>query len=188
MNTLPPEPSAKDQISATFIKALMRYIRANTLLNGPGYKTKRGPNGTTLELKPSKGVSSSPAAKIPGRFEITLTPDEIPEGSEPEEQTYTATFRNPYYDIGGKTYEMTAEGESDAVTLEGIKDGSIIFIKISAKGSETEAELGTFTSLVELKSEQENKVDYYTIPLYKVQGGSIACDFRTGPISAMWEA
>lgn len=51
MNTLPPEPSAKDPISATLMKALMRYIRANTLLDGPGYKTKRGPNGTTLDIK-----------------------------------------------------------------------------------------------------------------------------------------
>lgn len=184
MNTLPPEPSAKDPVSATFIKALMRYIRANTLLNGPGYKTKRGPNGTTLELKPSKGASSSPAAKIPGRFEITLTADEMPEGSEPEEQTYTATFNNPYYDIGGKTYEMSDE----EVSLEGIKDGSIIYIKISAEGSGTGAELGTSLSLTELQSLQENSMGYYTIPLYKVQGGSVVCDFRTGPIAGMGEA
>lgn len=125
------------------------------------------------------------AAKIPGRFEITLTADEMPEGSEPEEQTYTATFKNPYYDIGGKTYEMTAEGESDAVTLEGIKDGSIICLIISA-GEIITAELEKSGSLAELRESQQD-VTRYSTPLYKISGGSVVCDFRNGPVFVMGE-
>lgn len=125
---------------------------------------------------------------IPGRFEITITPDDPPEEGSEEKQTYTATFENPYYDIGGKTYEMSSGSEEEDVSLEDIKDGSIIFIKISAEGSETGAELGTAASLRELQSVQENEPGKYTIPLYKVEGGSVTCDFRTGPIAGMGEA
>ena len=72
MNTLPPEPSAHDKISASFMKALMRYIRANTLLNGPGYRTKRGPNGTTLDIERVRGDAGVAAPRTPCRFDVTL--------------------------------------------------------------------------------------------------------------------
>lgn len=189
MNTLPPEPSAKDPISATFIKALMRYIRANTILNGPGYRTNRGPNGTTLKLNPSKGVAA-PAAKIPGRFEIlSITANEPQEDDEEEEQerTYTVAFTNPYYDIGGKTYEIPVDEEADppAVYIEEVKDGDLIVLKIKAGESRSE-ELVTVGTLLELQQLQDD-VAYYSIPLYKIDGGSAVCDFRTGPISGMGE-
>lgn len=75
MNLLPPEPSANDKISATFMKALMRYIRANTLLNGPGYRTKRGPNGTTLEIGKAAHARQAASALQPWTFTCTEDPD-----------------------------------------------------------------------------------------------------------------
>lgn len=187
MIALPPEPSAKDPISATFMKALMRCIRANTLINGPGYRTKRGPNGTTLELLASQSAKSV-LAKDNGRFAINLVREEQEEGSE-SEQTYSATFANPYYDIGGKTYEMTADEEADppAVHLEGIPDGAIVILVVDASGTQHSASLDYCQRIQELQDQQENDVEHYTIPLYRVQGGKVVCDFRTGPISGMGE-
>lgn len=76
MNLLPPEPSANDKISATFIKALMRYIRSNTLLNGPGYKTKRGPNGTTLEIGKAAHARQAASALQPWKvFGLKMSED-----------------------------------------------------------------------------------------------------------------
>ena len=134
-------------------------------------------------------IHTGESATIPGRFEISLKAEDPQESDEEEEQeqTYSATFANPYYEIGGKTYEMPADEEADppAVGLGGIKDGDIIVLKIAAGQSRGE-ELVTVGSLAELQTLQED-VAYYSIPLYKVQGGSVVCDFRTGPISGMGE-
>lgn len=95
MNTLPPEPSAHDRISASFMKALMRYIRANTLLNGPGYKTKRGPNGTTLEIEPGKR-DRRVAAVLPWSFSCAEKED--PEN--PGEKKRTGGWDNCRLQVG----------------------------------------------------------------------------------------
>ena len=118
---------------------------------------------------------------FPGRFEIlSLTPDEPP-GSE-EEQTYTATFANPFYDIGGKTYEMPA------AELEDVKDGSIIYIKVAIGASQDEptAELGFVAGLQALKELQEDET-HFVAPLYRIAGGSVVCDFRTNPTAGIGE-
>lgn len=180
-------PSAGQPISASFFAELLREVRANRPLAGKNVRTTRTPNGTHISAVGGAAEKHS-AAKIPGRFEISITPDDPPEEGSDEEQTYTATFKNPYYDIGGKTYEMSSGSEEEDVSLENIKGGSIIYIKISAEGSGTGAELGTVMSLRELQSIQESDMSHYTVPLYKIQGGSVTCDFRTGPIAGMGEA
>lgn len=95
MNTLPPEPSAHDRISASFMKVLMRYIRANTLLNGPGYKTKRGPNGTTLAIEQAHTYAPS-AAVLPWSFSCTEKED--PEN--PGEKKRTGGWDNCRLQVG----------------------------------------------------------------------------------------
>lgn len=180
-------PSAGQPISASFFAELLREVRANRPLPGKNTRTERTPNGTHISAVGGQAAPAAPVKKIPGRFEITLTADEMPEESEPEERTYTATFANPYYDIGGKTYEMPVDESADppAVTLGLIKDGDIIVMKVKAGESRSE-ELVTVSSLSALQQLQED-VAYYSIPLYKIEGGSAVCDFRTGPISGMGE-
>ena len=197
MSRVLAEPSAGQPISATFFAELLREVRANRPLNGKNVSTVRTPNGTHISA-----VGESRAAsikKIPGRFEIkSITPDDPPESGgggvssaqneeEEEERTYTVKFENPYYDIGGKTYEMPANEDVDppAVEISGVKDGDIIVLKVKAGESRSE-ELATVSSLSALQQLQED-VAYYSIPLYKVKGGKVVCDLRTGPISGMGE-
>ena len=130
----------------------------------------------------------SAAATDVGRFSVKLKAEEAREG---EDQTYTATFKNPYFDVGGKTYEMAADETLDppAVSLGGIEDGSIICLKVQASGevgNDPGTELVAFSSLAELQLTQED-MDFYTVPLYKIQGGKVVCDFRTGPTCSMGE-
>ena len=111
MNTLPPEPSAKDPISATFIKALMRYIRANTILNGPGYRTNRGPNGTTLKIDSVKGKASP----VPSYWTFSYPKDvegeedeqENDHGKEPEEACWHNCRLQIGYDASFSELECT---------------------------------------------------------------------------------
>ena len=179
-------PASGQPVSATLIHEMMREIKANRPLPGKNTRTNRTPNGTHIEAI-AGGGKSAPAAKVPGRFEIALKAEQPEEGHEEDPQKYSATFANPYYDVGGKTYEMPADETIDppAVTLVGIEDGSIIVLKVSAKETPT-AELAFVLSLQELQQQQEN-TDHYTMPIYKIQGGKVVCDFRTGPISGMGE-
>ena len=112
------------------------------------------------------------------------------EGSEPEYQTYTATFKNLYYDIGGKTYEMPADESLDtpSVEISGVKEGDIFAIKVTATGAVPSATLESYQNIADLKSAQSD-YNYFVRPLYKVgSGGSIECDFRTGPTLDMGES
>ena len=189
MTTPPTPPSPGKPISASFFARLIAWVKSGMLVEGSGYRLRRGPNGTALDIDVANlRVSSS--KKIPGRFEIlSITANEPQENDEEEDQErkYTVAFMNPYYDIGGKTYEMPASEETDppAVILEEIKDGDIIVLKIRAGESRSE-ELVTVGRIQELQQLQEDSA-FYSIPLYRIQGGAVVCDFRTGPISGMGE-
>ena len=50
MINIPAEPKPGDRISANFIGALIRCIRALRPLQGPGIKLAEGPNGTTISI------------------------------------------------------------------------------------------------------------------------------------------
>lgn len=59
MITLPQPPGPGDRTSATFIRALLDYIRAVTPIQGPGIRLARTPNGTVFTADPgSRGRSS----------------------------------------------------------------------------------------------------------------------------------
>lgn len=189
MITPPTAPAPGKPVSAGFFARLIAWVKSGQLIEGVGYRLKRTPNGTSLILNPSKGVTAL-ATKTPGRFEIlSITANEPQENDEEEEQerTYTVAFTNPYYDIGGKTYEIQVDEEADqpAAYIEEVNDGDIIVLKIKAGESRSE-ELVTVGTLLELQQLQDD-VAYYSIPLYKIDGGSAVCDFRTGPISGMGE-
>lgn len=104
----------------------------------------------------------------PGCFEPTF--------DEAEEEY---TIANPYYRIGGKTYEAGVDGSE-------IVDGAIMALKLDASGSAPNATLEAFADLGELQ-EAEADLRVLIIPLYIVSGGKITCDFRKGAFAAMSE-
>ena len=181
MKPLPTTPAPGTPVSSSLIRELIDAIRARTILRGKGYRTNETPNGTFLEIERAAAGRSATYKKIPGRFEITLTPDDPPEEGSEEETTYSATFANPYYDIGGKTFEM------EEATEKVVTEGDIIALKVTARGGNPIAVLDIYKSIAHIRSAQSN-YDYFIRPLYKIgSGGSIECDFRTGPTLDMGE-
>lgn len=196
MNTLPPEPSAKDPVSATFIRALIRYIRENTILNGPGYKTKRGPNGTSLVIQKPKSNGQS-KAEDNGCFKI----------AEISSEDKTVKLGNCYFNVGGKTYI----GE-DTVSPQCEIEDEIAFLCMVISAVSTDKQNYFYLywyRKTDLTAEQKT-ASKYIIPLYafeisKVEddeddsaasaGGSeeekymfkLVCDMRNAPCAQMWE-
>lgn len=124
------------------------------------------------------GGGSMPKGKRdPGRFEISVSEDE-------ESGEIAATFANPYFDVGGKTYEASS------VSSVSIAGACIIALKVNATGSsgtEPGATIETYANLGALQSAQA-ELDYYISPLYELDAdGKVVCDFRTGPVIAMGE-
>ena len=172
MITPPTAPSAGKPVSATFFAQLIRWAKSLALVEGPGYRLHRGPNGTSIEID-AKSVGKS--SKIPGCWEMKLSGN--------SEDGYTAEFTNRYYSVGGRTYEATEE-----TTLENLTGTEIIAVKISADAETTQptTEVTSYADLGEMQGDQDDEY-VYVIPLYKIEDGKVKCDFRLGRVSAMWE-
>lgn len=112
----------------------------------------------------------------PGRFEISVSEDE-------ESGDIVASFVNPYFDVGGKTYEASV----GSVTITG---ACILALKVNATGSsgvQPGATVEIYANLAALQAAQADR-NYYISPLYELEaGGRVSCDFRTGPVMAMGE-
>lgn len=77
------------------MRRLIECIKERTILNAPGYRTKSGPNGTTLEIEPGKR-SSSPSSVLPWSFSCTEAED--PEN--PGETVRTGGWDNCRLQVG----------------------------------------------------------------------------------------
>lgn len=77
------------------MRRLIECIKERTILNAPGYRTKSGPNGTTLEIEPGKR-SSSPSSVLPWSFSCTEAED--PEN--PGETVRTGGWENCRLQVG----------------------------------------------------------------------------------------
>ena len=70
------------------MRRLIECIKERTILNAPGYRTKSGPNGTTLEIDVKKKASSSP---LPWSFSCA---------EDPETGERTGGWRNGRLQVG----------------------------------------------------------------------------------------
>ena len=123
-------------------------------------------------LAPGNGCGGGAAPVIPGRFAISLSEDD---------ESVSASFANPYFDVGGKTYEMQS---GTSVTVSG---ACILALKVTATGTYPSAEIVSFENLSALQNAQASRA-YCISPLYKLDADfKVVCDFRTGPVIAMGE-
>lgn len=154
------------------MRRLIECIKERTILNAPGYRTKTGPNGTTLAIEPGKR-SSSQAAKTPGRFDYAI--------STTEEEGRQIEFTNTWYDIAGRTLDLPAL----ATRTFDLPDGEVLFaLEVDATSRRGDARIVVmFGGVAELADEQMDR-DRYVVPLLLFNDGTLACDFRIGPNTA----
>lgn len=192
----PVEPSAGDRVSATWLKALLRYVRATRPVAGPGIRSRVTPNGTHLSC-----------SVVPGKRRAggDLTCFRIA-GVEYTESNGTISavevkLANLFYRIDGKTYELevpesggssqeSEEGEEEegVITITSNFDEFVIALRCEVTdGSETpSAELVTLQSIAQLQTQERNR-NYYHDPIWLFRDFAPAVDLRTAPRMIMTE-
>ena len=74
MTTPPTPPTPGKPISASFFARLIAWAKSGMLIEGTGYRLRRGPNGTALDIDVAKSATS--AAVLPWTFICTVSKDE----------------------------------------------------------------------------------------------------------------
>ena len=169
----PTPPSAGKPVSAGFFSRLVSWMKSCMLIEGPGYRLGRGPNGTVLHID-VKAVAKA-VKPIPGCFDISKK-EVSADGSGCD-----FSFANRYYWVGGRFYEL--DGESVSVDSQ-----TIVALEITFEGFSPTASLGTHTSLSDINQQVAQSGSYIVIPLYELlPNGSVLCDFRNMPMGVAWE-
>lgn len=182
----PKELSARDRLGATWLNGLVRFVRSLRIIQGPGVKISRGPNGTTVSVDLPRIRSSAPSAALPtwrqGRFAIdaiNLDPDPPSEDDPEGEDESELVLKNCFVRIGGKTYSM-------GTTLTGFKN-AIVAIRIELNSSEPALEYQSYATVGDLNAAEADRA-YYIIPLFQFDAdGGVVLDWRLGPDASMGE-
>jgi len=205
----PIEPSAGDRVSATWLRGLVRYVRATRPIAGPGLRQRVTPNGTHLSCVATTGRG--------GKTPPDLTCFRIAGLKYTESSGTTSAVEvrlaNLFYRIAGKTYELevpesagadsglgegdsglgeeepeTLDPEPGTLTITSNSDEFVIALRCEVTdGSETpSAEIVTLPSIAQLQTAEQDR-DYYHDPLWLFRDWSPAVDLRSAPRFIMTE-
>lgn len=180
MIDFPREVRADDNISATEFNRLVRAVRANYPLLGPGIKLRRTPGGTVIS---ADAVRAAPAAAsaprvIPGAGCFALV--EAPPISKSYGELVDCTFGNQYYKIGevlraanfsqtvSSLIGITVIGPDSELEFDTEIETPFVALKIEATGATT-ASLEAYTDFSEMYSDSLDAA-FVIVPLYKLDG------------------
>ena len=172
MKELLRELSPRDKFGATIWNGLIRFVRSLRLIQGPGIKLTRTPNGTIVSVKQMKAAKASSPADNSCYAIDTL---EIEKDEDDEESaTISVSFKNCYFRVGGKCY-------LGASSIEDVEAPAIVALKINLTGTAPETEIESYEDFQELTDDQHDG-EYYIIPLYEFDASGLKCDFRNAPM------
>lgn len=186
MLTPPTAPSPGKPVSAGFFSRLIAWVKSGMLIEGPGYRLNRGPNGTALVLQQSNQTNKTSST---GCFEI--------EKINIEDRT--VKLINCYYQIGGYTYngeENFLDGSTGFWSYPcTVKDGlAYLCVVLPSVGLQSAGIYLMWYSWHQLV-EAQSIVSKYIIPLYafytseKEEGSkfNLYLDMRNAPRAQMIE-
>ena len=170
MTTPPTPPSPGKPISASFFARLIGWVKSGMLVEGTGYRLRRGPNGTALEIEVAKSVR--PVAKIPGCFEIRRPSGEEDPGG----------FDNPYFMVGANLYQC-----AEAIDMGFDYDDCIIALCVNTTSESPKAFVDVFVDFTAIQEAAKSR-SVAIHPLYLIgEGGRVLADLRNIPVFPQWE-
>ena len=155
-------PRRGDRISAASQAQILAEIRANRILQSPGVRVMRGPNGTHIAVDVPKRAAAPAADK--GCWRIVSQSIEVETGGETVAATVHFIDRQ-YYQVGGMLFEGT-----DQTTLESFVEAGTPFIaaKVLATGSGSHASLVGYADFAAMKADSLDRT-FSLIPLYELE-------------------
>ena len=192
MNSAPIAPSSGDKISASWMRALVNYVRAIKPIAGPGIRTLETPNGTILSCP----VKPRPAAKSADQGCWKIVSDMREEDGENEGETVekpVRVFANQFYLTGNVVLqELELEDAVEDFVCQGelgegeeytAADRPFVALKVPATTDSTEEPMLDGYKTIDELNEAQNDPAYVVKPLYKfTHDGGIKVDFRTCPM------
>ena len=192
MNSAPIAPSSGDKISASWMRALVNYVRAIKPIAGPGIRTLETPNGTILSCP----VKPRPAAKSADHGCWKIVSDTRDEEGEAEGETVqkpVRVFANQFYLTGNVVLQeleledavedFVCQGELDEGEEYTAADRPFVALKVPATTDSTEEPMLVGYKTIDELIEAQNDPAYVVKPLYKLtHDGGIKVDFRNCPM------
>lgn len=171
MMTPPTAPAVGKPISASFFARLIAWVKSGQLIEGPNYRLRRTPNGTSLDFKTS---SSSSSSRLPGLFEPVFFTRE--EGQDESSQTEKwVRFTYPYFMVGTRIYrcydaDMECRAAEGIYALHVVLSGASPVATIQVYSDFGDLQIAAAVPSVSIK------------PLFEFdENGSIKRDFRNMP-------
>jgi len=196
------EPRPGEAITAAWAAELVRELRSQRPIAGPGMRVARGPNGTTFS------AAAGPQASGRGDLSCFRIAGLKYTESSGTISAVEVKLANLFYRIDGKTYELEVEEEEEEVEEEesegeeeeeeAEEEGVATVSSSSAEfvialrcevtdGSVTpSAELVVLPSIARLQAEERNR-NYYHDPIWLFRDFAPAVDLRTAPRMIMTE-
>lgn len=185
MITPPTPPSPGRPISASFFSRFIAWVKSCMLIDGVGYRIRRGPNGTSLVIDNKQTISAAPNNNpifAIREWKGEKTEEEKEEEEEEEEEGKPGkAIVNCFYQLGNIMYHA-----QDFKWEDDFDDGVLLFKRDSRGACSivcipfTIKEDGEY-DLEDLLKEQQNQ-DYIMRPLYIMTGGSVTLDLRCMPL------
>lgn len=181
MTTPPTPPSPGKPISASFFARLIAWVKSGMLVEGTGYRLRRGPNGTALEIdvKPVAKPSTSPDLSC---FCIKPSPKQEDNGA--------LAFCNCFVSDGMVFEQVIADGDYrvDQFVLQGeleegreYTDDDRPYVYVQFYGGDHD--ISAQKTLEDVRKIAKDPTQGTVLLLYKLKhDGSVAIDFRNMPI------
>ena len=176
------KPAPGTPISSSLICDIIDELESLRLIETPGVRFGRSPNGTRVFVSPPNPARTA-ASETPGCFEIRKPTEAESPGESGSEATDEdpGGFDNCYLMIGGKIYNFDYYNEIKRFGYENMKD-VFVYVKIDLTLSSVSPTIETAETFVELQ-EAAREENYAVIPIYKFgeKEGLVEVDFRKMP-------
>jgi hypothetical protein len=186
------EPKGGSKVSAAMFAQLMREVRKNRLLESPGVRLSRSPNGTHLLIDLPRRSGSAPS--LPRPFDPVYGTGGV-----------LSSLAWPYYQAGGYTRKMStnpaipsesgivalkydATLQTDQATIEVIEDPEV---ELPDRSDYPEGEEGDedykealqtyYDACLGAIQEAQSDQHYVIVPLYLITNSKIVLDMRPIP-------
>lgn len=186
------EPKGGSKVSAAMLAQLMREVRTNRLLESPGVRLSRSPNGTHVRIDIPRRSGSVPS--LPRPFDPVYGTGGV-----------LSSLAWPYYQAGGYTRKLStnpaipsesgivalryvATQQTDQATIEVFEDAEVELPDRSdypdgEEGDEDykEALQAYYDACLAALQEAQGDQDYVIVPLYLITNSKIVLDMRPIP-------